>query len=77
MKKLIRVNQIKEKFLDCKMSIFRISVFVYMYYTYETVHGKTNIITYAPIEDSDQFGHPLNQIRFFICPIKQTSSVTF
>ena len=36
-----------------------------MYVVYKPVHDKTNNMTWAPSEDSDQPGHPPSLIRVF------------
>ena len=43
-------------------------------YEYKPLQEKTNKLTFAPSEDSDQSGHPLSLIRFLTVRMKNLGS---
>ena len=47
------------------------------YESFEPPHDKTNKVACAPIEDSDQPGHPPSLIRVFAVPMKKTWVFSF
>ena len=51
-------------------------VFCYDEETFEPAQDKTNKMTCAPSEDSDQPGHPASLIRVFAVRMKKFGSLT-
>ena len=57
------VKQIQEKTEKYKNLLN--AVFCLQNFTFEPLHEKTNKMAYAPVDDSDQPGHPPSLVRVF------------